>query len=379
MNRVKLSIVGGGNPQPGSRPATFKRSSLGRTGGSAFSADSLLPSLGGLAACVGQADFYKVALELIGNLVSCDRRLVMRYSRFDRPGFIVNQSLPANYEASYLDGLYRFDPLFRVVRSGEATGVMTFRDIRESQPVDSFYDEFFASVMIHDELAVMLPAVGGICIALCFDRDRRRFRDAEVFKLRQFYSLIDALHRLHIERILIGSRGGSPFDAKMAVLITDADGRSLFRNRAWATLADCVDEEKLAAATSARPSGERAIDGDRVLHWETFPASNAVVPGGRIHMIERSSPGYFKANAQMIFRAFADRFHLTPREKEIVWLMLRGYPTSMIAKALAVSRGTVKNHRYRIYFKLDITTERELFSLFLNDILSNQPLRTGGE
>jgi DNA-binding CsgD family transcriptional regulator len=36
---------------------------------------------------------------------------------------------------------------------------------------------------------------------------------------------------------------------------------------------------------------------------------------------------------------------------------------------LAVSPGTVKNHRYRIYFKLDITTEREMFSRFLNDIL----------
>jgi DNA-binding CsgD family transcriptional regulator len=369
MNRARLSIVGGSDNQPGSRLATSSGSPVGRISRSTFSANSLLPSLGRLAARVGHADFYEVALELIGGLVSCDRRLVMRYSRFDRPGFIVNQSLPSNYEASYLDGLYRFDPLFRFVRSGEATGVMTFRDMRESQPVDSFYDEFFASVMIHDELAVMLPAVGGICIALCFDRDRRRFRDAEVFKLRQLYSLIDTLHRLHIERILIGSRGGSPFDVKMAVLLTDADGRPLFFNPTWETLAGRVDEGKLAAATSAQPSGEHVIDEDHVLHWETFPQSNAVVPGGRIHMIERSSPGYFNANAQVIFRAFADRFHLTPREKEIVWLMLRGYPTSMIAKALAVSPGTVKNHRYRIYFKLDITTEREIFSLFLNDIL----------
>jgi hypothetical protein len=80
---------------------------VGRIGRSTFSTDLLLPSLGRLAACVGHADFYEVALALIGGLVSCDRRLVMRYSRFDRPGFIVNQSLPSNYEASYLDGLYR--------------------------------------------------------------------------------------------------------------------------------------------------------------------------------------------------------------------------------------------------------------------------------
>ena len=167
MSRARLSIVRGSDSQPGSQPAIPSGSPVGRVGGSTFSANLLLPSLGRLAARVGHADFYEAALDLIGGLVSCDRRLVMRYSRFDRPGFIVNQSLPANYEASYLDGLYRFDPLFRVVRSGEATGVITFRDMRESQPVDSFYDEFFASVMIHDELAVMLPAVGGIPALPC--------------------------------------------------------------------------------------------------------------------------------------------------------------------------------------------------------------------
>lgn len=114
MNRARLSIVGGSDNQPGSRLATSSGSPVGRIGRSTFSADLLLPSLGRLAARVGHADFYEVALELIGGLVSCDRRLVMRYSRFDRPGFIVNQSLPSNYEASYLDGLYRFDPLFGV-------------------------------------------------------------------------------------------------------------------------------------------------------------------------------------------------------------------------------------------------------------------------
>ena len=54
---------------------------------------------------------------------------------------------------------------------------------------------------------------------------------------------------------------------------------------------------------------------------------------------------------------------LTPREKEIVALILQGYPTITIAERLGLSRGTVKNHRRRIYYKLDITSERELFLL----------------
>jgi DNA-binding CsgD family transcriptional regulator len=52
---------------------------------------------------------------------------------------------------------------------------------------------------------------------------------------------------------------------------------------------------------------------------------------------------------------------LTAREAEVVRLVLLGHPTIEISRRLGLSRGTVKNHRTRIYAKLDITTERELF------------------
>jgi DNA-binding CsgD family transcriptional regulator len=56
---------------------------------------------------------------------------------------------------------------------------------------------------------------------------------------------------------------------------------------------------------------------------------------------------------------------LTPRERDIVALVLEGHPTATIAKRLNVAHGTVKNHRLRIYEKLDITSERELFLAYL--------------
>lgn len=61
---------------------------------------------------------------------------------------------------------------------------------------------------------------------------------------------------------------------------------------------------------------------------------------------------------------FARRQGLTPRETEITTLCLRGYPNAAIARTLSISRGAVKNHKLRLYRKLDITSERELFSLF---------------
>ena len=57
---------------------------------------------------------------------------------------------------------------------------------------------------------------------------------------------------------------------------------------------------------------------------------------------------------------------LSTRERELVQLMLAGHPTATIAERLGITVGTVKNHRRRIYEKLDITTERELFLQFFN-------------
>jgi DNA-binding CsgD family transcriptional regulator len=55
---------------------------------------------------------------------------------------------------------------------------------------------------------------------------------------------------------------------------------------------------------------------------------------------------------------------LSLREKELAELILSGHPTARIAERLGITVGTVKNHRRRIYEKLDITTEREMFLEF---------------
>lgn len=64
------------------------------------------------------------------------------------------------------------------------------------------------------------------------------------------------------------------------------------------------------------------------------------------------------------------RYALTPREREIVDLILKGKGSQQIAERLFISLGTVKNHRKNIYGKLNIGSQAELFSLFLT-----RPLR----
>lgn len=55
---------------------------------------------------------------------------------------------------------------------------------------------------------------------------------------------------------------------------------------------------------------------------------------------------------------------LTPKEKEIVLLSLAGFDNRAVSERMGVTVGTTKNHKKRLYAKLDVTSERELFSLF---------------
>lgn len=64
---------------------------------------------------------------------------------------------------------------------------------------------------------------------------------------------------------------------------------------------------------------------------------------------------------------------LTPREREVLFYMLRGYSSALTAEHLATSDGTVKIHRKNIYRKLDIGSQAELFSLFINCIPFARP------
>ncbi|MHB2080823.1 helix-turn-helix domain-containing protein [Pseudomonas asiatica] len=61
---------------------------------------------------------------------------------------------------------------------------------------------------------------------------------------------------------------------------------------------------------------------------------------------------------------------LTERECRIAQLILRGHSTKSLAERLGVSEDTIKSHRKNVYAKLDIGTQSELFSLFI-DALAN--------
>jgi DNA-binding CsgD family transcriptional regulator len=59
---------------------------------------------------------------------------------------------------------------------------------------------------------------------------------------------------------------------------------------------------------------------------------------------------------------------LTQRERQISQLLLRGHSSKSIARVLDIAPGTVMVHKRNLFSKLGITSQYELFSLFIDDL-----------
>lgn len=87
---------------------------------------------------------------------------------------------------------------------------------------------------------------------------------------------------------------------------------------------------------------------------EGFAATHLIQPGID-HQID------------LAFQTFGESV-LSPREKHVLELMLRGYGTDISAKRLEIAVETVRRHRKSIYRKLDVNSQSDLFSLFINSM-----------
>jgi DNA-binding CsgD family transcriptional regulator len=75
----------------------------------------------------------------------------------------------------------------------------------------------------------------------------------------------------------------------------------------------------------------------------------------------------FSAPLDIAFRNFG-KDHLSKRECEVVQLILKGHSNKSIARLLEISVDTVKVFNKRFHAKLEISSQAELFSLFLEAI-----------
>jgi len=335
----------------------------------------LLRRLGQIAESTGDDRFYVRLAEFFAGVLRSTRWLVVRYSRYGAPAVIVNAAMSETAMQAYAGGLYRLDPLLRLVQSGTREGCFSLRLLAGGKSNATYFDRLFQTAMIYDEAAVLLSAPGGGSIAICVERASRSFSQDDVAMMKVLYPIVRSLHQVHLDRTFSASGHSGQRDAQQAILILDDHGRVVFRNERWKRLERQGRAPDMKAIAGVQGTGMSTLAPDLVFHWEGLPETFALAPRGRFCAVEPRGAGYVTADVGDALKQFQDRFGLTPRERNIVDLVLQGYPNAKIAAKLGISTGTVRNHRYRLYYKLDITTERELFYTFIDILLGRDGVR----
>ena len=85
---------------------------------------------------------------------------------------------------------------------------------------------------------------------------------------------------------------------------------------------------------------------------------------------ESASGINLRARLDSALESFSDSL-LTEREAQVINLVLHGHSTKTLAEKLSISVETVKLHRKHAYAKLEVSSQAELFYLFLDSVRSN--------
>lgn len=294
-----------------------------------------------------------------------------RYSRFSGPDFLVRGDYGPDFLDLYEAKLYPYDPFYRYWQEVEEPGVVTLSRLATSQADRNRYVNIVLSEMrITDELGLFLPPVGRSSVAMFFDRCGGRFTLQEVALAQAVYPLVSGLHQAHVNSVLGGASDGGEGNSiaispTRPTRILDRAHHDVFQNAAWKRLA-AEQTESLGRALGelAQPGRNQAkLCGDLILHRAALPEGFGLAPGGWTDTVEEVGRAPAASGQPTLPPEMA--LTLTRREQDIVEMILQGYPTTLIAERLGLSRGTVKNYRQRIYQKLDITTEREIFLSFI--------------
>ena len=318
-------------------------------------------------------NFYKELARLLAELLGSDRLIVVRYTRYGAPEFIVNTAMTNEAIEFYLGDLYRVDPLYEYSRTHREGAVVTLSSLRRHDIDNPYYDAIHRTALIYDELAVLLPAPGQIFIGVCCDQSTRRFQSHEIEAVQNLYPMLDALHTAHLDQVLrlTVSGGNQPLQELPGIMmLLDRDKRLLYRSEGWQVMEEDHLELGQTSSMLDGPSGMVPLDSERSLHWQQLGDTYGVAPNGWICVVEKRSPEALGTDWNSVVEQFRERYNLTPREAEITAFVMLGFPNDLIARKLGIGHGSVKNHRHRLYQKLDITTERELFSLILHNLLA---------
>lgn len=296
---------------------------------------------------VGTARFEKHLADAIGGVLDYDFITMARYSVQGKPRFLIHShTFPSHMAELYLSQFIDADPYIEHWRSAEEPGVVWLQDIAFSRKRYRTYTEvFLPQIGVCDEIGVFMPAVGRDSVAFFYNNRRSLFSPGDVLEARRVFEASAALYRLHIRALLEqegAARDSSPSLGSPARVTSDTGATIWFTNE-WS-----VQQRPDLAAGTVEDTAQKKVP-------DSYRSTGAGLAAATVA-------------ARLCSRQWIARLGLTPRERDIVEAGLKGQANADIAKTLNLSIGNVKNHKRRIYAKLDITSERDLLAMYIDAI-----------
>ena len=286
--------------------------------------DSLTPSLTAVVDALHSPAFAAALVRLIQQQVAFDCALLLGVGQ--RPVYLydnLNHQRALLFD-SYLTSHFSQDPFMQALKDGLPAGVWTLAQVSKGRLDPEYRHHFYQATGWQEEVGLILPVRGGLTLMLFLGRldKRQSLRPEERARLEALFPLVHSLCRQQW-------REAVPLLAQSAATrATDSTAKSAAKDTVLGAPASLDGASLKAAVEQAMTS----VGGDR----------------------------------------------LTRRERQVASLLLQGLDTEAIAAELGIGSGTVKNHRKHLYGKLRLGSRAELFSLFLNHLITT-PLSSAPE
>lgn len=317
---------------------------------------------------IGTKFFHRELIALLEASIPSDAVWVIRYSGEAPPDVVYTHNVTKHAMDVYMDECGGVDPFSRRWKATREPGVFTLATLRDDSVEYLLYTKLFLpAAQVEDELGVIFPATAHNCFAFFLERVNGHFTRAEVERAKLMYPALESFYRAHVgwlfNELLYDDTPEALGYIDRPTLIEDRSAQPIWSNSAWAerlathpSLPDRLDSLRSSPATHAQ------FD-EHLLKVEAFGADFPLAPGGRMFVIE-PLPEDGRAGGDAVLSNVLQIF--TPRERDILDLIMAGRNSAEIAESLGLGVGSVKNCKMRIYRKADVTTERALVTKLMS-------------
>ncbi|MEN3230504.1 LuxR C-terminal-related transcriptional regulator [Methylorubrum rhodesianum] len=317
-----------------------------------------------MAASIGTTAFHRNLLGLFGRCIRSDSGWIIRYSRVAPPDVLHTSNVPAEIVEFYHKKCLNIDPFSLYWKNHGRPGVLTLAELKNTGPESILYTKIFtAAANISDEIGMFFSTVGHCCFGVFLEREKGVFTPSDIRRANLIFPALEGFHKSHLGQLFNNLRRNDAPEAMKLIRspssIRDRHNLEVFATDSWRTaLASDPTIGPLIETVKPDESVQTLLTRDYLLRTESFDRDFPLAPGGRIFTLEsKPSPTIAPINYQATAALLQS---LTPRERGVLTMVMKGESTARIAQTLRISKGTVKNCKIRIYRKADVNSERDL-------------------